>query len=281
MIYIAHPYDQTHVEADWSTSLRAAIIRVEVALDMAEAPAFWPTRPYSHPMEDKESTYAINEFAVRRCSSMLAILPPGVPSIGVPMEIQTAYNLGKPVAVVGGLKSLQLEAMGVRMFNDTDEAISWLNLLEFDQSRNGHDPRQVIKWTGDSECEPRRGYLGDAGWDLIVQTTTRVPIDGFVDIPHGVCMEMPPGMWALITGRSSTIRRRGLLVVNGIIDNGYRGPLFAAVQNLSGKVITVEKGERIAQLIPFALTSAGATLSRVAELSEHERGIQAFGSTGA
>lgn len=138
----------------------------------------------------------------------------------------------------------------------------------------------VLKWTGPDDLGPSRTYVGDAGFDLYVAKDTRIPVDGFVDVDLGISVEMPPGLWAMLTGRSSTIRRRGLLVTQGIIDNGYRGPLYAGVQNLGGKVVELERGERIAQLIPFQQASTGITAYRVAELTDSDRGGNGFGSTG-
>lgn len=139
----------------------------------------------------------------------------------------------------------------------------------------------VMKWSGPEDLGPSRTYVGDAGFDLYVARDTRVPVGRFVDVDLGIRIEMPPGLWAMLTGRSSTIRRRGLLVTQGIIDNGFRGPLYAGVQNLGERVVELERGERIAQMIPFQQASTGITPYRVAELSESDRGEAAFGSTGA
>lgn len=138
-----------------------------------------------------------------------------------------------------------------------------------------------IKWLGDPAFEPRQGYEGDAGYDLIVAETTRIDYRGWADVPMGISVELPRGYWAMLVGRSSTIRKRQLVINTAIIDNGYRGPLFAATSNFGQKIATVEKGERIAQLIPMPLSSVGLSLRRVAGLSESERGTKAFGSTGA
>lgn len=142
-------------------------------------------------------------------------------------------------------------------------------------------PAPAIKWTGDPEFEPRRGYDGDAGFDLYVSEPVVIEYGGFADVPCGVSVELPAGIWAILTGRSSTLRRKQLLVSQGIIDNGYRGPLFAGTQNLGQRTARVEKGERIAQLIPFALEAPRMSLRRVDALSGSDRGEKAFGSTGA
>lgn len=142
-----------------------------------------------------------------------------------------------------------------------------------------------LLWTGEGR-EPTRAHSGDAGFDLYCAGG---PYGGgywfiepgeFVDIDCGISVELPQGVWAMITGRSSTLRKRRLLVATGIIDQGYRGPLYAGVQNLSSELVKVESGERLAQLIPFPLVAETLKLRRVAELADSDRGDKGFGSSG-
>ena len=125
---------------------------------------------------------------------------------------------------------------------------------------------------------PAPQYAGDAGCDLYVSETTTIEANSFCDIPCGIAMALPQGMWARITGRSSTIRKKRLLVIEGIIDNGYTGPLFCAVWNMSDKPVTIEAGDRVAQLIPHRLNPV--TWEQVDSLPETERGSKGFGSSG-
>lgn len=136
----------------------------------------------------------------------------------------------------------------------------------------------IMLFTGDIDCWPSKAYPGDAGYDLYVAERTVVPYGSFKDIPLGISVELPFGVWAMLTGRSSTIRTRRLLVVQGILDNGFRGPLFAAVQNMDEQAVTVERGERIAQLIPFGLIDLH--IEQADSLGVSDRGKSAFGSTG-
>lgn len=127
---------------------------------------------------------------------------------------------------------------------------------------------------------PTRAHRGDAGFDLYTSEPVVIPPRSFVDVPTAVSVQMPPNMWGQIVGRSSTLRRRQLLVNHGIIDQGYRGELFAGVWNLSDEPHAVEVGERLAQLILVPLTSASVALARVESLDESDRGSSGFGSTG-
>ena len=62
------------------------------------------------------------------------------------------------------------------------------------------------------------------------------------------------------------------------MDSDYRGEIKCALINLGDKDFTIEKGDRIAQLVfmPVAI----ASLKEVDTLDETERGAGGFGSTG-
>lgn len=128
---------------------------------------------------------------------------------------------------------------------------------------------------------PTKTYNDDAGFDLYVAETTVIAPGEFVDVPLGVSVGLPPGVWARITGRSSTLRRLGLLVNEGIIDTGYTGPLFAGVFNVGVYSVSVTKGDRIAQLILHENTTGRFSAVAVDGHPETERGVSGFGSSGS
>lgn len=136
----------------------------------------------------------------------------------------------------------------------------------------------VLKWVALSNygMEPTRRE-GDAGYDLYVSDQTvlapRIP----TNVPSGIAVELPGRLWGMLVPRSSTLRR-GIHVQTGIIDNGYRGELFVAAENLTGENIVLEPGERIAQFILMPLIALPVV--QVNELSQTERGANGFGSTG-
>jgi dUTP pyrophosphatase len=128
---------------------------------------------------------------------------------------------------------------------------------------------------------PTRTYKDDAGFDLYVAEYVSIRPQEFVDVPCGVALDLPVGIWALLTGRSSTLRKRGLLVNQGVIDTGYRGELYAGVWNLSRDVVKVRPGERIAQILLMSNQTMLHHLVEVPTLSDHPRGRNGFGSSGA
>jgi dUTP pyrophosphatase len=120
---------------------------------------------------------------------------------------------------------------------------------------------------------------GDVGYDLRAARDAVVPCatKGPTYIPTGVRVKAPEGVWTRIVGRSSTTRR-GLLVVEGIIDNAYTGELLVACFNFAGEDVHVKAGDRLAQLICCPVITP--KLALVEELPETARGDKGFGSTG-
>ena len=136
-------------------------------------------------------------------------------------------------------------------------------------------------WEGEEQHEPQYHHSGDAGFDLVVSEPRVVYPGSFVDVPCGVAVAFPEGVWGMITGRSSTLRKRKLMVAQGIIDEGYRGPLFAGVWNLGREKTWILDGDRIAQLVLFRGVAGGVQLERGEVDQETSRGAAGFGSTGS
>ena len=80
--------------------------------------------------------------------------------------------------------------------------------------------------------------------------------------------------------RSGLASKRGVAPANkvGVVDSDYRGECMVALHNHTEAAVTVEGGERIAQLciVPFLK----AEFEEAEELTETDRGGGGFGSTG-
>ena len=96
----------------------------------------------------------------------------------------------------------------------------------------------------------------------------------------GLVMELPEGVECQVRPRSGLALKHGITLPNspGTIDPDYRGELGVIMQNLGSEPVTLERGERIAQLV-FARFEA-PEIEEVVELSATERGEGGFGSTG-
>ena len=99
-------------------------------------------------------------------------------------------------------------------------------------------------------------------------------------IPTGIFIELPSGYEAQIRPRSGLAAKKGVSLVNspGTIDADYRGEIGVILVNLSNDPFTVERGERIAQMV--IAKHEQARWLEVDQLGESERGEKGFGSTG-
>lgn len=132
---------------------------------------------------------------------------------------------------------------------------------------------------GDAK-RPFKKYPGDAGWDLFTSEECVIQPNETRDVHTGVRIQMPPYLFARITGRSSSLRKRHLLVNEGIIDRGYTGELFICVHNLGTEPVTIKKGDRVAQILFHFIEDVRWIEVDEIESINGERGASGFGSTG-
>ncbi|RNI30240.1 dUTP diphosphatase [Rufibacter immobilis] len=99
-------------------------------------------------------------------------------------------------------------------------------------------------------------------------------------IPTGLCIELPEGHEAQIRPRSGLAFKHGISIVNtpGTIDADYRGEIKVLLVNLSNTDFVIADGERIAQMVVAKYERVA--WQAVEELSETERGVGGYGSTG-
>lgn len=99
-------------------------------------------------------------------------------------------------------------------------------------------------------------------------------------VPTGLKMAIPSGFEMQVRPRSGISLKTGLLVVNspGTIDSDYRGEIKIIVGNISQNCEIIHHGDRIAQIL-FAPVVRGS-FNKVSQLSQTQRGIGGFGSTG-
>lgn len=143
-------------------------------------------------------------------------------------------------------------------------------------------PKISVKKLNDRAVLPKYGSQYAAGADLYASEEGEVAIaPGETKLIHtGLAMEIPEGYVGLIYARSGLATKRGLAPANkvGVVDADYRGEVMVALHNHSTITQTVEKGERIAQMViaPFLQVE----YEEADELSSTVRGVGGFGSTG-
>ena len=129
---------------------------------------------------------------------------------------------------------------------------------------------------------PTYGTEYSAGADIYSGMTEAVTINpGTTEfIKTGIAMEIPAGLVGLIYARSGMACKKGIAPANkvGVIDADYRGEIMVALYNHGNEAVTVEPGDRIAQLVltPFIT----AAFDEADSLDETDRGNGGFGSTG-
>ena len=121
---------------------------------------------------------------------------------------------------------------------------------------------------------PFRPHDNDAGADVYMPYDCTIKPGEVKKIPLGFGIEVPDGFAGFVFPRSS-MAVKGLVCELPPVDPGYRGEIHAIISNVSNTVQTIQKDDRIGQLIIMPVIIADF-------VSEHgsQRGIGGFGSTG-
>jgi dUTP pyrophosphatase len=99
-------------------------------------------------------------------------------------------------------------------------------------------------------------------------------------VPTGFALQLPDGFEGQVRPRSGLAARHGISIVNapGTVDADYRGEIMVCLINLGDAPFTINRGDRIAQLVVAPVTKA--TLEECSDLEDSARGTGGFGSTG-
>jgi dUTP pyrophosphatase len=129
---------------------------------------------------------------------------------------------------------------------------------------------------------PFYATIGSAGMDLranIQESIILQPLERAL-IPTGLRIALPIGYEAQVRPRSGLALKRGLTCLNspGTIDSDYRGEVGVILVNLGTEAQTIERGERVAQMV----IAKHETISwqPVESLDQTARATGGFGSTG-
>ena len=94
-----------------------------------------------------------------------------------------------------------------------------------------------------------KAYPDSAGNDLYANETKILPVRGRVCVGVDLNLAIPKGFFGQIVGRSGVALFKGITALNGTIDTGYRDRNYVLIFNFSDDDYTIEKGNRIAQII--------------------------------
>lgn len=124
---------------------------------------------------------------------------------------------------------------------------------------------------------PFYDHTDDAGFGIFSTEKKVLKPMEIYPVSTGISSEIPKNFFVSIRDRSS-MAGKGLHVLAGVIDAGYRGEWKVVLVNLGSTDYTIEIGDKIAQGI--FQDSTQADIKKVSALSETKRGEKGFGSTG-
>ena len=301
LAYYAGPIDGLTAGSSPERELRCAVCH---QLANAGVWVFTPQTAYcpaaGAAFAEADGVQGVNVSAIDLADGVFVDLSTPARRVGTFMEMGYALARGKPVvAYVGaeyeGHAALSWPGLVVLNPDDTTPGEAAEALVVLMAGRAARAVPSTLEYAFDAEAAggaaedsfspPSRVYRGDAGYDLPVARRTVIPPSTFVDVPLAYRLAPPPGVWLRLTGRSSTLRKYGLLANDGILDEGYRGPLYAGMWNLGhdGPVV-LEAGMRVVQVIPHRVVADSLVVERrgsIAELRHGERGEKGFGSSGS
>lgn len=131
---------------------------------------------------------------------------------------------------------------------------------------------------------PAYETAGSAGMDVRAALPAREPVvlepGARAMVPTGLSVAIPEGYEIQVRPRSGLAAKHGLTCLNtpGTIDSDYRGEIKVILINLGAEAFTIQRGERIAQLVLAPVTRLA--WAEVGALDETARGAGGFGSTG-
>lgn len=149
-------------------------------------------------------------------------------------------------------------------------------------------PSVTVRFTVEPEARdlppPEPATAGAAGADLRAAVTEPVVLapGEYKMISTGLRLEIPQGYEVQVRPRSGLAARHGVTLVNspGTIDSDYRGVVQAILINHGREPFTVNRGDRIAQMVVAPVTLPLFVRLEEGELSATERGSGGFGHTG-
>ncbi|CAA9539881.1 MAG: Deoxyuridine 5'-triphosphate nucleotidohydrolase [uncultured Sphingomonadaceae bacterium] len=127
---------------------------------------------------------------------------------------------------------------------------------------------------------PAYATAGAAGLDIAAAEAIDLAPGARHAVATGFAIAIPDGYEVQVRPRSGLAFKHGVTCLNtpGTIDSDYRGEIKVILINHGDEVFAIRRGERIAQLVPAAVTRANPY--EVDALDDTARGAAGFGSTG-
>lgn len=127
---------------------------------------------------------------------------------------------------------------------------------------------------------PTRGSVLSAGYDIYSSEEAVIPAQGQGLVGTDISVAVPIGTYGRVAPRSGLAVKNGISTGAGVIDADYRGEVKVVLFNHAQKDFTIQKGDRIAQLVLEKIVMAEIKQITAEELDITARGEGGFGSTG-
>jgi dUTP pyrophosphatase len=127
---------------------------------------------------------------------------------------------------------------------------------------------------------PSYATEGSAGMDVRAAEGADIAPGERAALRTGLHVEIPLGYEGQVRPRSGLAAKHGVTVLNspGTIDSDYRGEILIILINLGKEIFTVQKGDRIAQIIFSPCMKM--EIAETDEIEDSKRSSGGFGSTG-
>ena len=142
-----------------------------------------------------------------------------------------------------------------------------------------NNPKLLVKRLSSNATLPTRGSEEAAGYDLY-------SAEDYIMLPRSKALiktdlqiAVPYGCYGRIAPRSGFAWKKHTDIGAGVVDSDYRGNVCILVYNLSDNNVTINQGDRIAQLVLEKICFADV-VEVEDNIGESKRGEGGFGSTG-
>lgn len=143
---------------------------------------------------------------------------------------------------------------------------------------------QIIEKSVENEPEdlfvPKKAHPDDAAFDIFSRVNVSIAPGQTALVPTGFKMQLEKNFEAQIRPRSGNALKKSLQIANspGTIDSNYRGEVGVIVYNAGSVILSISRGDKIAQMVIQELPVVNLVMSD--SLDESDRGENGFGSTG-
>ena len=193
----------------------------------------------------------------------------------------------KQQAVENGLRQDSLEESIEFLVNECSELQKEVNeYRQQEETKLTHTLKVNFKKLSPTAITPTKAHTTDAGFDLYTDEEVILKYGETAAIKTNIAIELPEGYVADVRPRSGLTLNTGLRVHYGTVDAGYRDGVSVISENghnyhsylKKQMFIKIPKGMKIAQLVILPIPEI--ELKEVNELSDSDRGVNGFGSTG-